>query len=89
MFGGVFMNYRFSKRVFSLLTCGTIVLCGCSSKRGSSEVDTNIFVSPVTTVSDDVNEVVSTVTSSTKGSTTTISTTTTSSTSTTTVVPTT
>ena len=58
------MNYRFSNRVFSFLTCGTIVLCGCSSKRSSSEVDTSIFVSPVTTVSDNTDEIVTTVTSS-------------------------
>ena len=85
------MKYNFSKRLFSLLTCGTMVLCGCSSRKGESKVDSSLFVSPVTTVSDDVNEVVSTVTSSaiTTTSSTTSTVTTTSSTSTTTVVTTT
>lgn len=84
------MKYNFSKRLFSLLTCGTMVLCGCSSRKGESKVDSSLFVSPVTTVSDDVNEVVSTVTSSATTTTSSTSTvTTTSSTSTTTVVTTT
>jgi hypothetical protein len=91
MFGGGFMKYNFSKRVFSLLTCGTIVLCGCSSKKNKSEVDTSSFVSPVTTVSDDISDVVSTLSSSAIVTTTTntSTTTTSSSTCTTTVIPTT
>ena len=81
------MNYRFSNRVLSFLTCGTIVLCGCSSKRSSSEVDTSFFVSPVTTVSNNVDEIVTMVTSCSK--TTTITTTTSATGTTTSVIPTT
>lgn len=49
------MNYRFSNRLLSLLTGGTIVfsLSGCSNEKGSSSLfgsDTYVFVKPATTV---------------------------------------
>ena len=81
MFGGVFMKYKFFKKFFSLLTCGTIVLCGCSNKKGESKIDSSFHV---TTVSDDIKGTVSTVTSSV-----TTTTSTTSFISTTTMIPTT